>query len=199
MSSDVRIKIINMLALNPFNIKQLSKELGLSSAIVTPHVRKLETAAIIYSERKSVNRSVQKICYLRMNTLEVQLPSKQAKEKSFHEFAMSIGHFSDFSVTPTCGIATSEKLTGRFDDPRYFPDPDRVNAGILWFTEGYVEYKVPNFLLSVQEPEELEIPMELGSEASGINSNCPSDITFFLNEQKIGQRDQSRRFWKQQG
>lgn len=187
LSSDVRIKIINMLALNPLNIKQLAKELGLSSAIVTMHVRKLETAAIIHSERKSVDGSVQKICYLDMDVLEVQFPSKQVKKKSFHEFAMPIGHFSDFSVTPTCGIATAEKIIGEFDDPRYFLDPDRVNAGTLWFTEGYVEYKVPNFLLSVQEPEELEISMELGSEAPGINSNWPSDITFFLNEQKLGQ------------
>ncbi len=187
LSSDVRLKIINMLALNPLNIKQLAKELGLSSAIVTMHVKKLETAAIIHSERKNVNGSVQKICYLDMDVLEVQFPSKQAKEKSFHEFAMPIGHFSDFSVTPTCGIATSEKIIGEFDDPRYFLDRDRVKAGILWFTEGFVEYKVPNFLLSVQEPEELEISMELGSEAPGINNNWPSDITFFLNEQKIGQ------------
>jgi predicted transcriptional regulator len=159
----------------------------LSSAIVTMHVKKLEKAGIVHSERKSINGAVQKLCFLDVDSLEVQFPSRQTKTRNYHEFSMPIGHYTNFTVTPTCGIATPEKVIGEFDDPRYFLEPDRVNAGILWFTEGYVEYKIPNFLLSVQQPEELEISMELGSEAPGINSNWPSDITFFLNEKKVGQ------------
>jgi predicted transcriptional regulator len=187
LASSVRLKIINILAAKPLNVKQLAGELGLSSAIVTMHVKKLEAAGIIHCERKSLNGSVQKLCYLDAEALEVEFPNKTTKTRNFHEFAMPIGHYSDFSVTPTCGIATSEKLIGEYDDPRYFLDPERVNAGILWFTSGYVEYKIPNFLLSVQQPEELEISMELSSEAPGINSDWPSDITFFLNEHKVGQ------------
>ena len=187
LSSSVRMKIINLLAMDALNIKQLAQELGLSSAIVTMHVKKLEKAGIVHSERKSINGAVQKLCFLDVDSLEVQFPSRQTKTRNYHEFSMPIGHYTNFTVTPTCGIATPEKVIGEFDDPRYFLEPDRVNAGILWFTEGYVEYKIPNFLLSVQQPEELEISMELGSEAPGKNSNWPSDITFFLNEKKVGQ------------
>lgn len=187
LGSSVRMKIINLLAERPMNIKQLAQKLGLSSAIVTMHVKKLEAGQIIKCERKSINGAVQKLCHLDMDSLEIRFPNKAVQSRSRHEFAMPIGHYSDFSATPTCGIATPERIIGEFDDPRYFLDPERVNAGILWFTQGYVEYRVPNFLLSVQEPEELEISMELGSEAPGINSNWPSDITFFLNDKKIGQ------------
>jgi predicted transcriptional regulator len=56
----------------------------------------------------------------------------------------------------------------------------------LWFGKGYVEYKVPNYLLSGQRPIALEITMELGSEAPGINENWPSDINFALNGLDIG-------------
>lgn len=187
LDSSVRLKIINLLAQNPLNIKQLANELGLSSAIVTMHVKKLEAAGIIHCERKSINGAVQKLCFLDVDSLEIEFPGKQSEARRFHEFAMPIGQYSDFSATPTCGIATTEKIIGQFDDPRYFLDPDRVNAGILWFTEGFVEYRIPNFLLSVQEPEELEISMELGSEAPGVKDNWPSDITFFLNDIKVGQ------------
>lgn len=186
LASRVRLQIINLLAESPMNVKQLAEQLSLSSAIVTMHIRKLESAAIIRSERKSLNGAVQKLCFLDMDSLEIDFPNKISKARAFHEFSMPIGHYSDFRATPTCGIATPEKLIGEYDDPRYFLDPERVNAGILWFTEGYVEYMVPNFLLSVQQPEELEISMELGSEAPGINNNWPSDITFFLNNHKIG-------------
>lgn len=192
LSSEVRIKIINLLAENSLNIKQLAQRLGLSSAIVTMHVRKLEGAGIVRSERKSIDGAVQKLCHLAVDSIEIAFPVKQANIRNFHEFSMPIGHYSDFRATPTCGIATPEKIIGEFDDPRYFLDPERVNAGILWFTEGYVEYKIPNFLLSAQLPEELEISMELGSEAPGVNNNWPSDITFFLNDQKLG-------FWTSPG
>jgi predicted transcriptional regulator len=186
LSSSVRLKIINLLAQKEMNIKQLAEQLGLSSAIVTMHIKKLEASTIIHCERKSINGSVQKLCFLDIDSLEIDFPNKVSIARNYHEFAMPIGHYSDFNATPTCGIATAEKIIGQYDDPRYFLDPERVNAGILWFTEGYVEYRIPNFLLSVQQPEELEISMELGSEAPGINNNWPSDITFFLNEHRIG-------------
>lgn len=186
LSSNVRLKIIQLLSERPMNIKQLADQLGLSSAIVTMHVKKLEAGLIVKSERKSMNGAVQKLCYLDMDSLEISFPNKMSQVRSYHEFAMPIGHYTNFSATPTCGIATPVKIIGEFDDPRYFLDPERVNAGILWFTQGFVEYKVPNFLLSAQEPEELEISMELGSEAPGINNNWPSDITFFLNDKEIG-------------
>lgn len=187
LGSSVRIRIINLLADKPMNIKQLAEQLGLSSAIVTMHVKKLEAGSIIRCERKSVHGAVQKLCHLDMDSLDIAFPNKVSAARNFHEFSMPIGHYSDFSATPTCGIATPEKIIGQFDDPRYFLDPERVNAGILWFTQGFVEYKVPNFLLSAQEPEELEISMELGSEAPGINNNWPSDISFFINDKKIAE------------
>ena len=61
-----------------------------------------------------------------------------------------------------------------------------MNAGILWFGKGYVEYKIPNFLLASQNPEELVISMEIASEAPETNNDWPSDITFTLNGVKLG-------------
>ncbi len=186
LSSDVRLKIIHLLAEKPMNIKELAQELDLSSAILTMHVNKLEKAQLIKCERNRTRGAVQKLCSLAVDSLEIEFPNKETVTKKYHEFSIPVGHYTDFSAAPTCGIATPEKVIGHFDDPRYFLDPERVNAGILWFTQGYIEYKVPNYLLSVQKPEELEISLELSSEAPGINSNWPSDITFFVNGEKIG-------------
>ncbi len=51
LASNVRIKIIQLLAKNKMNVKELAQELGLSSAIVTMHIKKLEEAKIIKTER----------------------------------------------------------------------------------------------------------------------------------------------------
>lgn len=187
LASPVRLKIIQLLAQRPMNIKELAEALNLSSAILTMHVKKLEKAQIVKSERTHCNGAVQKLCTLALDTLKIEFPNKSTVERKYHEMSVPVGHYTDFHIAPTCGLATTENIIGHFDDPRYFLDPQRVNAGILWFAQGYVEYKVPNYLLSVQQPEELQISLEIGSEAPGINSNWPSDITFFLNGITIGQ------------
>lgn len=77
-------------------------------------------------------------------------------------------------------------MIGHYDMPAYFMDPERVQAGILWFTRGFVEYKIPNYLFKDQVVQEIEISFEIGSEAPYVNENWPSDIQFTLNEQKLG-------------
>ncbi len=39
LASNVRIKIIQLLAKNKMNVKELAQELGLSSAIITMHIK----------------------------------------------------------------------------------------------------------------------------------------------------------------
>lgn len=187
LASDIRIRIINLLADKPMNIKEIAEHLGLSSAILTMHIRKLEKAGLVRSERVQSGQSTFKVCHLDVESIEIEFPKKMKKNIQFHEFVLPVGHYTDFNITPTCGLATTEKMIGYYDDPRYFLDPERVNAKILWFTKGYVEYRVPNYLLSNQEPTALEISMELGSEAPGVDSNWPSDISFQINGVNMGQ------------
>ena len=187
LASEVRLKIVKMLAEKEMNIKEIAKELGLSSSIITMHVGKLEKAGIVSAQRVSINGSVQKLCRLDMDSIEIEFPRKSSGFIQKHEISLPVGHYTDFSVLPTCGLATTDKIIGYFDDPRYFLDPERVNCGILWFTSGYVEYKLPNLLLKGQRIKAVEISLELGSEAPGVNSNWPSDIGFYLNGVKIGQ------------
>ena len=186
LASNVRLKIINLLSENPLNIKELAENLHLSSAILTMHVSKLEKAGIVKAERTRSKGGVQKICTLAINSIKIDFPSIKLEQRKYHEFILPVGHYTDYHVVPTCGLATTDKVIGYFDDPRYFLDPERVNASILWLTQGYIEYKIPNYLYSSQVPEELEISLELSSEAPGFNKNWPSDISFFINDNKLG-------------
>ena len=142
LASKVRLRILNILAHKTMNIKDLATELNLSSAIVTMHIKKLENASLITSERVYKNGAIQKLCTLSMDSVEIEFPRKNSDIRSYHEFSLPVGHYTDFKVTPTCGLATTENVIGYFDDSRYFMDPQRVNAAILWFTRRYVKYKV---------------------------------------------------------
>ncbi|WP_405109458.1 ArsR family transcriptional regulator [Paenibacillus sp. FSL K6-1217] len=192
LSSTVRLHMLRLLSDKPMNVKELAAALKLSSAIMTMHVRKLEAAGLITSHMAPGKSGLQKICTLAADGAEIVFPGQARTARRGYRKDIPVGHYSDFQIEPTCGLSTTERVIGHFDDPRYFWDQERVNAGILWFGKGFVEYKIPNFLLSSQQPEELAITMEIASEAPSINNNWPSDITFTLNGQSLG-------FWTSPG
>jgi len=188
LASDVRLHIIRLLAEQSMNNKDLADRLGLSGAIVSMHVRKLQEAGLVKSAMVRKDGGTHKMNALAAPGVEVAFPQAGGRTaRAFHEVIVPIGHYNDHEVYPTCGLATTSKLIGQFDDPRYFHDPERVQAGILWFGRGYVEYTLPNYLLSSQRLDEIEISLELGSEAPGVNRDWPSDITFVLNGTELGE------------
>jgi predicted transcriptional regulator len=187
LASEVRLRILDLLADQPMNIKDIAASLHLSSAIVTMHIKKLEKAALISARMVRKEGGTHKICSLAVRTIEIMLPNKDVTERAYHETKIPIGHYTAFDVYPTCGLATTEQIIGQYDDPRYFLDPERMHARILWFSKGFVEYTVPNYSLHSQQLEEIEISMELSSEAPGINEQWPSDIRFYLNGICLGE------------
>lgn len=54
-----------------------------------------------------------------------------------HEVHIPVGHYTDAEVTSTCGLASDKEIIGQMDDPRYFPEPGRVNAEAIWFSSGF--------------------------------------------------------------
>ncbi|WP_026671740.1 ArsR/SmtB family transcription factor [Alkalihalobacterium bogoriense] len=186
LASNVRLAIINCLSEKSMNIRELAEAVSLSSAIMTMHIKKLEKAGIIRTEMIPGKAGVQKLCILNVENITIVFPSQQSASQDYHETELSVGHYTDFDVEPTCGLATKDHIIGEFDEPRYFLDPERVNAKILWFSKGFIEYKVPNFLLTTENPTELEISLELSSEAPFIRENWPSDISFSLNGVDLG-------------
>jgi predicted transcriptional regulator len=199
LASEVRLAILNMLEQESMNVKDIAASLGLSSAIVTMHIRKLETAGLLHSRMVRKDGGTHKMCELAEQSIHIELPYRSERAMSCHETMIPVGHYTECEVYPTCGIATREHYIGQFDDPRYFLEPDRMNAGILWFGYGFVEYKVPNYLLAAQQPEALEIMLELGSEAPGVNENWPSDISFRLNGRELGIWTSPGDYGKQRG
>lgn len=177
LASPVRIKIIQLLSKDKLNVKELADKLGLSSAIVTMHIKKLEAANIIRSERVGQ----QKISSLQVDQIQVTFPEKIFNAFDILEQSIPVGHYTNYSVQPTCGLATIHDFIGPVDEPKYFMDPNRMDARLLWFTQGFLEYQIPNYLQADQSLEMLEISLELCSEFPFANDNWPSDITFSLN------------------
>ena len=186
LGSDTRIQILNILLENEqMSMNQLATELNISNGALTGHIKKLEECGLINISKESAGHGNQKMCSVTQDRIIVDI-KKPIDYKNVFETEIKVGQFSRHQVWPTCGIATSESVIGEFDDIRYFNHPDRFTANILWFTKGYVEYTIPNLIPSNQRITQLSISAELSSEAPGIDNNWPSDISFYINDTKIG-------------
>ncbi len=185
LDSEVRIRILELLEEHQnLNMNELAEKLGLSNGALTTHVKLLDSCKLIEVRTATGKHGTQKICSLHEDRLIIDLKTESADR--VYDSEIDVGLYSDYEVYPTCGLATKERIVGEWDDPRYFADPERVNAGIVWFTKGFVEYRIPNYLKPDQKPEELQFSFELGSEAPGSCDDWPSDIHFSLNGRMLG-------------
>ena len=188
LGSELRINIIKLLQENhEMNMNELATSLGITNGALTSHIKKLEESGIIQVMTERGGHGNQKICKVAVDKIVVDVESEETEEdQNIYNTEVKVGHYSDYNVYPTCGLATSKAIVGEVDDPRYFSHPDRINAGILWFTKGYIEYMIPNLLPSATKIDQITISLEISSEAPGINNDWPSDISIFLNDVKIG-------------
>lgn len=186
LSSHVRLQILRLISQKEYNITGLALELNLSKAIITKHIQKLSEANLIKIKKCAGKSGVQKIPHLAVDSIQINFPFKIYRSFSKISIPIQIGHYTNFDVLPTCGLATSTGVVEKFDDPLAFVSPERVNASLLWFSEGFVEYKIPNPLKADQKLEMLEISLEIASEFPYSNNVWPSDITFLLNDISIG-------------
>lgn len=188
LGSELRINIIKLLQENhEMNMNELATSLGITNGALTSHIKKLEESGIIQVMTERGSHGNQKVCKVAVDKIVVDVESEEAEEdQNIYNTEVKVGHYSDYNVYPTCGLATSKAIVGEVDDPRYFSHPDRINAGILWFTKGYIEYMIPNLLPSATKIDQITVSLEISSEAPGINNDWPSDISIFLNDVKIG-------------
>lgn len=186
LDSPIRIEILEMLLRDEsMNMNEISTALNLTNAAITMHVKKLEDCGLISIVTATGKRGTQKICRLNEDKIIVDLV-RLMDEKLCYDSEINVGHYSGYQVFPTCGLASPEALIGEFDEPRYFAAPERINAGVLWFAKGFVEYMIPNYLKANQMVREIQIEMEIASEAPGYCENWPSDVYMYLNGTELG-------------
>ena len=188
LGSEVRVNIIRLLLKNTeMNMNEIAASLNITNGALTSHIKKMEDAGLIKVISDFSGHGNQKVCRVREERILVDIAPEEGRDNTgIYEAEVPVGQYMDYKVSPTCGISPAKSLIGEADDPRYFSHPDRIQAGILWFSKGYVEYQIPNLLPAAQKIDEITFTMELSSEAPGVNNDWPSDITFLLNDVAVG-------------
>lgn len=189
LSSSVRLDMLKLLGdKGPQNVNAIAAALGMPQSSISANVQQLEDAGLIRTETKRARKGNQKVCHAIYDEILVMLRKDAPKEGSqVIEVAMPLGLFTSCEVSAPCGLCSASGIIGLLDVPETFLAPERMNASLIWFTRGYVEYQFPNNVsLAGGTLEALEFSMELSSEVPGTSSNWPSDITFSINRIEVG-------------
>ncbi len=200
LGSEVRLRIVQLLSeQGTLSLTEIASSLGLTSGAVTPHIRRLEESGIITISQEHTGRGLKKNCSLEVDEILLNVyPTMEALNTRIYETDVPIGQYSDFGVHAGCGLAGDSALIGVEDDPRSFAWPERLKAGMLWFHDGFIEYRIPNLLPEGTRIMQLTLSFEISSADQGLPEDSLSDIAFSLNGESLGnwltirQADQSR-------
>lgn len=186
LGSEWRLRILRELGTETRSVNQLAMLLGIPAVTAAMHVKALEEANLIVTKLVPASRGLQKVCSRTFDQVVIALPSLDPTPIDAVEIAMPIGAYVDYFAAPTCGLATERALVGMIDDPASFLEPERVEAQILWFRHGYVEYRFPYRVPPGSVPTGLQVRMEVCSEAPMHSDDCPSDLTLWVNGIEVG-------------
>lgn len=188
LASEVRVRILELLTREgPKNVNQLAEYLDLPQSTVSANVQVLVDVGLIQTKSQKAKKGSQKICYSTFSEMLIAFKDRApAQHAGAIEVAMPLGLYTRCEVSAPCGLCSTDGVIGLLDVPATFLDPDRMRAGLLWFTRGFVEYQFPNnATLANAKVAVLELSLELSSEVPGTSKNWPSDITIAINGHEI--------------
>lgn len=201
LSSKTKRSIVKLLYSQSLNINDIAARLKLPQSTVATGVKQLHDAGIVSMERMpSARGGTQKLCSLSYDALIIEFPSLQKSvDERRIEIEMPVGLYADYEVSPTCGLCSTEQIIGMLDVPQTFSMPERSKASLLWFSQGYVEYKFPRNVRGDRRIKRIEVSMELCSEAPNSAVEWPSDITVWVNGHEIGTWTSPSEFGEKRG
>ena len=188
-ASPARVKVLKLLhTKGPQNVNEIAEALGLPQSSVSANIQQLEEAGLIRTEVQRARKGNQKICHSLFDEVLVMFKAQpEEASRNMIEVAMPLGLYTSCEVSAPCGLCSTGGVIGLLDVPDTFLEPGRMDAGLIWFTRGYVEYQFPNnSKLMNGALSSIEFAMELSSEVPGTAADWPSDITVSVNRIDVG-------------
>ena len=186
LSSSARSKILKLLIENSYTIKELSNKLNLAMSTTSFHVgilKKVGLVKIIAAPNKKGN---EKNVSLNVEQATIFFRGYKPDTTSSCYFDIPIGSYSNYNITPPCLINTKKSTIVPIDRVSVFRAPERINAQLISFSKGFLEYTILTEDFKNKELKSIKISLEICSECPNYNNNWKSDITFWINNTELG-------------
>lgn len=201
LSAEIRLDILKCLVEKASNISEIAKMFDLPLSSCALHIKILEEAGLILVKEIPGVRGTQKLCGVAFEDVYFNVFAHHTGESAQKSVSveMPIGNYFDCQVSLPCGIVSEKAYLGYEDFPYSFYGNERLNAQLIWFECGYLEYRFPTNLFNNSNVSELCFSFEVCSEAPGYNNDWPSDITVWVNSSEVATLHSKGDFGDHQG
>src|SRR4051812_29378852 len=166
LASPLRLRILQLLQNEgQLNVNEVARILRLPQSTAATNIQMLESAGLVRTEVRKATKGQQKLCIACFDEVVIRLNGNVLPQsRDLVEVAMPLGLYTSCQVTAPCGLCSPRGVIGLLDVPQAFLDPRRMQAALLWFGSGHVEYKFPNNARVVGAPvERIEFSLEISS------------------------------------
>ena len=186
LGAKIRRKIMCLLRSSCYSVAELAKRLDLPISTVSFHLNILRKAGFISVTTKKNTRGNAKIIARQIDNFSLGFNTDNQSHYS-RQFSQEIplGSFTDAHVAAGCGMASENGIIVADDMPGAFFSPERKDAQMIWFSKGYIEYRLPNYMMKDKKVNAVVLSMELCSEAPNYRNDWESDITFWVNGTEV--------------
>lgn len=181
LASEERIEILKLLYEDGMIIGEIAKKMGLPASSASFHLKILEQAGLVRIEEQPGTRGTTKLCSRKVDHITIDMVKRNPDVDEVFSAEMPVGAYSSCEVFPTCGLWDENGPIGNEDLEYCFYYPERMRAGLLWTSAGYVEYKFANGVPKNMKTKRASVSMEICSEAPGYRETWKSDITVWIN------------------
>lgn len=199
LSSPIRLDILSLLYEEKLIIGEIARQMNLPVSSAAFHLRILEEARLITMESLPGTRGGQKLCSCKVDRVNIELIKKNRNIGEVFSVEMPIGAYTGCQVAPTCGLYSMDGYIGEQDTEYSFYYPEKINAGIIWTSSGYLDYKFANGIPRDVKIKNISISAELCSETLGYDENWKSDISLWINGIPCGMWRSPGDFGKRRG
>jgi len=182
LSVPIRVDITGLLFHKPRTILDIAKELKIPASSAGVHIRILEEAGIVSTQRQTVDGVNVKMCHLDKYLVHMILRTSSPNMNEVSTLQIPIGSYTACEAAGQwCGLISDHGFIGVEDDLRSFYLLEKKDAQLIWMEKGFLEYKLPNIIPNYKYCKQLSLTMELCSEAHGFDENYKSDIYLSIN------------------
>lgn len=186
LGNETRLQILKVMQCGRTRtVPELVKLLKIPKTTLLHHLYKLEEYNLITIQYKSSTSGTARMIARDMRSVKIsfyynqnEIPSQQT---SITE-SVGVGHYADF-VGDSFDFATNANYFRMISESVFMPE--RTQAQLVSASNGIITYYMNNKVAKYHSVNEIQLSLEICSEAPYFDNDYKSDITFWINNQEI--------------
>lgn len=181
ISSPIRLKMLRQLNSSPLTLVEIAKLNNITNSTALFHLKLLQEADLVQARYLPGKKGKAQVFFVNFKSVLFTGAEKDFFTPITYEQSLQVGNYiqADAEILNVATDTETINLTNRL-----FSN-DRFSARLLWTDGGTITYAFENFFAKNSTLQELDISLEICSEARFYRNDWKSDVTFSINKTDV--------------